>query len=194
MMRKNAYTLIEILVVVSILALIVSAIGACMMSGIRTWQMASSINIIETEIHMAENYLRKDMANTFKFYGIRFSGEQDAISFPGMIADEDAPDSDSFRICTVRYFYNQQLKALERQISPFAVSGSDLPKRELIAEKITALNFKYQIMSPNGELQWVESWSDPTNNPVSVKVEMTVVSGEAKANIDREIALPQLVK
>lgn len=192
-MRKNAYTLIEILVVVSIMALIISAIGACLMCGIRTWQMASSINIIETEIHMAENYLRKDMANTFKFYGIRFNGEQNAVSFPEIIADENASGGDSFRICTVKYVYNQQLKALERQVSAFIGNSDDLLKRELVAEKITALSFKYQVLSSDGGSKWVDSWSDPTNNPISVKVELTAVSGDTKANVGREIALPQLV-
>ena len=86
--QGSAFTLIEMLVVVSILAVVGAVIGACLFAGLRVWDRADEFNRIEASVYIGMMMLEKDVGRLNHFYDIPFKGEREKFSFPRLLSSE----------------------------------------------------------------------------------------------------------
>ena len=87
-MKKNGFTLLELLVVLAIMGVVIGVVGATLAAGIRVWETARDFNQGETEVLLALETMRKDLRNVFPYYEIPFRVEDSQLTFPGMVQDK----------------------------------------------------------------------------------------------------------
>jgi prepilin-type N-terminal cleavage/methylation domain-containing protein len=96
---SRGFSIIEMLVVAAISALVLTAVAASFIGGVRVWERAKEFEAAFTESLLALEAFERDYRNSFPFYGIPFVCESDSISFPGMVGTDEIR-----QIGTIKYF------------------------------------------------------------------------------------------
>ena len=153
--------------------------------------------MVEREATIGWAIMEKDLMNSFPFYGIDFVGKSKEISFPILVSekrsestDEEAPEMK--RIGKVSYFYDKKEKVLRRKEWPFPAGESVEGRAEPIIANLDDVNIEYrQVMGESsGGGSWLGSWSDTTNAPVGVRVDLRFVAGKEPVSVQRTLFLP----
>lgn len=178
-----AFSLIELLVVTAIIGVVVAAIGACLAGGIRVWDSARTFNETEAETLVAFRLMRKDLANTFRFPGIPLTGDGEQLEMAGVQVSPPEPGADEAltgRVGAIAYRWDRSGRTWLREWIPFAWDESDLRRTltEVLVRDVRGVALQYAAApeAGGGELRWAEAWSNPTNLPVAVQVELSVGS------------------
>ena len=183
--KQSGFSLLELMVVLAIVGLITGVVVACFSGGIRVWESARILTSVEQEAYFGVEYFRRDMANTFRFQGIKFVGGEHELSLPALLetADEDGGSLD--RIGTVKYYHDPSLQTLNRMQWLYPGTEEDA-EWEVIAKDVQTLKFAYRGGS---EDEWSGKWGEPTNFPSTVKIELLMSQGGRDIGVDREFPL-----
>lgn len=176
---RNAFTLIELLIVVSIMSIVIGVIGACLSGGIRVWDSARVFNDLEADAFIALNILEKDIRNSLSVYAVGFDGKESSVAFPAYIDSEDGRG-----IGRVNYEFDQVKHALLRVESSW--QGRD-GRSELLLENVKDLSFTYYQVSTSA---WNSVGETVTNFPDKVGVKLLLGRGEREVEIERSVLLP----
>ena len=171
---RKGFTLVELLVVVSILGLVTGVVGASLAAGIRAWQMARTFGTVEAQALVGARILKRDVMNTFAFYAIPFKGSRREMTFPAIVDTTPESENPSPRLGSVSYRYNRYERVLERQVTALAseiTAPSQDPER--LVRDVEDLVIRYGEVGKNG-LSWEASWDNTTNHPEVVEIELTV--------------------
>jgi prepilin-type N-terminal cleavage/methylation domain-containing protein len=190
--RRGGFTLIEILVVTAIVGLVVAAVASCITAGLRVWEAAQSINIVERESYVAFETVKRDLMNSFPVHGVRFEGNSGGVAFPGALKVK-AADLKGWeeRVGRVEYSFDPQRKVLVRKEQGFPYQGQPLLSSEIVAGNVMGLRFQYMGMAGSGQGAWMETWTDPTNHPAAVKFELLMSGARGPLSMERTIVLPE---
>lgn len=195
----NGFTMVELLIAISILAMILITIYAAFQGTIKVIRTGSRGADNYQHLRLAIESIRRDLVCAFippgeegVLKGIdNDSGgsDMDSIDFvtaSNLMADpgEDRRESD---ICEVGYFISDEhegvlVRRVDLTVDSNPFSGGRL---EPIAEKVVALNFQYYDAE---EDKWLDSWDPEAEEeneqikglPPIVWVEVTVVDAEGK--------------
>lgn len=187
-MNRRGFTLLELLVVISIVGLVAGVVVASFSGGIRVWESASILTRVEQEAYFSAEYIRRDIASTFEFHDLGFKGDAVTLHFPGLVPVVDKEGETRFHIGTIRYLYNQAERALYRLAWPYPYSEDDADS-ELIAGGIDSLRLYYLEPGEAVDDDWLEAWQQTTNFPAAVRIEISISGGGQKLTVDREIPL-----
>jgi prepilin-type N-terminal cleavage/methylation domain-containing protein len=177
--RSTAFTLVELLVVTAILALVVSVIGACLSGGIRAWETAREFGSAEAQAAIGLRILERDIMNSFPFYAVPMTGSREEITFAGPVRGGETM---SERIGTVLYRYDRYRGTLERKTWTFP--GEEPQAGEIVVPVAASLVFRYRS-APDGA--WAEAWTDVTNRPFAIEVELGLDDSPSGLTITRTI-------
>lgn len=171
-LNKKCFTLIELLITVSIFSAVSIAIYAAFSSGMRIWRRVEKFNLADIRNIMKIEKLNKELRQVFIFKekDIVFSGKKDQIQFPAVIDSE---------INNVAYSFDAGSKMVLRG----AVKLSDIlsakeKKKELppnMAPYLTKVDefsiayFYYDIVK--AAYLWKDEWKENIL-PVAVKFNM----------------------
>jgi len=183
---RTGFSLLELMVVVAIVGLVVSVVVACFSGGIRVWESARILTHVEQEAYFGVENIRRDIANTFRFKGIKFQGSENDMSFPAVIEVSDGEGGVQSRIGTVKYFFNASDKTLMRLFWPYPASEESAVS-ELIAS-VESASFRYREEAPADAAGWIEAWSQPTSFPSAVSIELKMPDMQ-NIVVEREIPL-----
>ncbi len=162
----------ELIVVISILAVITGVVVASFAGGLRVLEAATGFNRVDAEVVPGMEILQKDLLNSFAFYGIDFKGDSSRVSFATLKRGGGSADN-CRSISQVEYFIDRDSRELVRKIAAFPLGVRSLDAREeSIIEGLETLEFSYFKPDPEIGGQWLESWGDPTNLPGAVKVRL----------------------
>ena len=201
---KGGFTLIEILVVTSILALVIGVIVACLASGIRVWQTARNLTGMGGPALIDVAIFERDLSRAIPFYGIPFSGEGTKVSFAAIIdpsgAVSNGESAMSGAIGTIQYSYDRNRRALQRKQWPYPRPEPPDSTAEELTGGVEGWILQYcawpdanrlKGAAPDPNLTWDYVWSNPTNIPGAIRLEISLMRGASVDEITKTMFLPE---
>jgi len=177
--RQRAFTLTELLITVTIFAVVSLAIYATFNSGMTVWRRAKDTNTEQRKFLLKTEKLSRELRQAFSFNDIAFSATKSKIQFPSVI------DSD---ICRITYFFDANKKILYRSCDKLAdILAQDKKKLEPNLSSylpgIDNVSFYCLVFDlQKKSYVWKEDWQQ-VNLPVAVKVNITTKDKHYAATI-----------
>lgn len=204
--NRNArvgFTLIELLVATLIVAMVITAVGAMLAAGVRTWQ--TSRDHLRLEVGGLPGLIiwERDLMNAEPFFaGARartpdgaFHGSSDSITIPLTAlapADHDGPAPGS-----VRYRFDSRERAVMREIWLF--DGTPPERPEPWIRNVDSLTIRYldseawaARAARRTASQGQSFWDDPVNLPAAVVLTLELSApGAPDQTWRRTVVLPR---
>ena len=172
----RALTLVELLVVISLLGFISLGVIAALSGGVRVWRRVGCEQHKEREVQLALEDIKHKLRNLRRFNPIPFEGEYDTLSFAALVASDRSKEI-SGEIGQIHYFLKKNDRTLYRSQCPYPM----LRNREfksyntLLCTGIDALRFTYYCFDNLEERYvWSNTWSS-LELPLAVKAEVSFV-------------------
>jgi prepilin-type N-terminal cleavage/methylation domain-containing protein len=172
--RACGFTLVELIVVAAIFGVVITAVASCLIAGVRTWDYARKYSGVESEAMLKLETVHRDVANSFRFHAIAFSGGASEVAFPGFV-DVDVDGAGEPWIGTIKYYFDPMKKALFRKAWVYPESEPLDDKAERILAGVEALVISYYSMPVAGDngSMWQEGWNNVTNIPGALAMELS---------------------
>ena len=176
-LSRAAFTLVELLVVLVMLSLIVSAALTLYVGGLRVWHQIDQYDTPALSATLAIDSLEKDLMNQYPWDGVKWTGGSDEMNFLVLIRGRLVDSTNRF--AEVGYVFEEREQALLRTAVVFDQSGERDPVTEYLGENVTGILFEYAARPEAGqkELRWLPEWKDRASAPVAVRVQMTLGEG-----------------
>jgi len=190
---KRGFTLLELLITTSLIALMGLAIYSTFARGVTIWERGNKTNIGEQEARFILDSLAKELRNSFKFSGVEFSGTKSGISFPTYVNTAGIAQDPKWEVGKVSYFYDSGKKSFfRRQASYIDLFQEDLPEAKEVVFQVEDLEISYYFFDTIGKTyNWKDSWADKENFPLGVRIALTVGTGEGEEKFVKTIYLPR---
>lgn len=173
--RRNGFTLIELVIAITIFSLIAVIIGGAFRLGIQAWQKGEKEANDAQQLRILSSLLSQQLKSCYpykmKIPGrdediVVFRGDADSIMFVTTLAD-----SAFGGVKWVQYVFKDATLSYKEGLLP----DNELEKKikdkgEIIDSKIDELQFSY--LSPDEE-QWQETWDFGEELPVAIKVRVS---------------------
>jgi len=199
-LRRRSFTLVELLVSITIFALASVAVYSVLSNGITAWRRGNKDNTHLRKIRLVTEKMAKDLRNTFKISGIQFEGREDSVSFPVLIlAEEDLSlDDDKIhrQVGQVVYFYDKNTKAMKKSEKSFSKAYGQEVKVEdgkVLFEYLDKLEFSYCYLdNATGNYKWKDDWKKEEQDsiPIGVKLKMVFEKKIELEDFERTIFIP----
>ncbi len=151
-MKKNGFTLIEILVVACIFSIIATAIGVSFISGIRLWGRVNSAGS-NTDVLITLEMMAKDLRQSLDMPSIGFQGSSSEVSFS--ILDDNS-------ILKVTYKFDSNENTLLRRYVYLKDIILGAEKEKYIEKRILSseeFSLSYLCYDPeNKSYSWKDEW------------------------------------
>lgn len=186
------FTLVELLVVAVICGVLVAAIVSCIVGGIRAWDYVRRYGTVETDAIIKLEAVQRDIANTFRFYTVPFSGDAGAFSFPGLV-DVTADGSEASRLGTVKFYFDRQKGTFFKKAWTFPGAEPMDDRSEKIFGGVSSVILSYYSTPSAAESggTWLETWSNITNLPGAVMMDFSFASEDKQTvRIKRTVIIP----
>lgn len=193
MKREAGFTLVELLVVMSLVALIGVSLYAMFGSAMDMMRRVSGSEVAE-DVGIFLEKLDREISSQVTFKGIPFDGKETSLTFPFRIGI-DKKASLNRGIGRVSYFFDESHRTFTRRQENL----SQIYKREEIEavpilKDVTDVKFQYFVYLKSEKIfQWVGVWNSLENEgaiPFAVKVELGCVWGEERHVFERTFTIP----
>ena len=187
--HKNGFTLIELVIVTSILAITSLAIYAVFNSGIKIWQVANR-QIPEEDLGFFFDKFTSDLRNAFKFESVSFIGKKERIQFASLL---HSPRLQSRSVGRVAYSYDRQTGMVEREASDFShIFSIDSGGIQRLIKNIRDFKLQYYFFDDKTkEYAWKDEWlEDEQLLPLAVRVELLLDSGGKVEGFVKTVGIP----
>ena len=186
-MRK-AFTLIELLIAVSILSVCAGVVFSTFSVGLNTWRRISGYNLKEREVILFLKKIEQELRNSFAFANIKFEGEQQRITFPSLVWDEKR---EVYVPGQISYSFNPREKMLTRgektYYTLFSSAGKEGGKRIMAVEQV---NFAYYFYHKDAHnYGWGENYTG-FSPPWAVRIRVLMEEGEKNRTIEKRVIIP----
>jgi len=185
-MTSRAFTLVEMLVATSLMALVAGTTVAALTGGLNVWQRVSGVSRHEEAALIAFSQLQRDLHNARRFTPILFEGTYDEFTFAAAESSGDNPDGIP-ELGQLGYYFNQRHHTVCRSFIPYR-----LQRR---------LRMRDQCHAALGEIRRVRAayfgaggWQDRWNEeelPLAVRLAVTSEVGETNTFV---VSLAHLAK
>jgi hypothetical protein len=180
-MNRKAFTLVELLIVTTLMTFVSGVIVATLTGGFKVWARATEYGVHDQASLIASEGIRKDLASARRFRLIPFTGAYDEVSFPVVArfgSDASAPQE----IGRLGYYTDSRRGLLCRSFVPYRLANRiRLRDRcEVVLEGVQKARFDY-FGSETGEEDagWSSSWESDVP-PQSVKLSTTLDAGNRR--------------
>lgn len=188
-LRRVAFTLVELLVVILITATIGSVVIACFMGGVRAYDRVHDFGQSETDAYIAFEMLERDLKNVVSVRGVPFEGDSTIMQFAALKVIPAADNSRS-DVSIVRYWYSPQ-SGVVRSVSELGEDAVSSSEEESITSGRLDMQFAYSGSGTRGDgvSGWNDIWQSSTGFPQQVRISFQVDGDDGK-KIERIIVLP----
>ena len=180
-MKKRAFTFVELLLVVTLFAILSLAVYATFASGMRLWRRIQDTSLAQRKVSLGLEKFSLELRQALDFPKIDFSGKNNEVSFP-LLWEED--------IFRITYFLEQ--KSLFRKEENFKdiLEENEESKIKSIVSDIEDLKFSFAYQE-EGKKEYF--WKDTRNKeeeslPTMVKIELKTKD----ANFTKTVTIPAL--
>jgi prepilin-type N-terminal cleavage/methylation domain-containing protein len=194
MRREGGFTLVELLVVISLMALIGMSLYAMFGSAMDMMRRVSRSEVTE-DIGIFLERFDREISSQITFKEIPFEGKEASLSFPSRIElDKKAPLNRG--ISRVSYFFDESRRTFARRQENLnqIYKPEEKVKVTTALEGISGLKFQYFVYRKAEKIfEWVSQWNSLENEgeiPSAVKVEFSCIRGEEQYAFERTVAIP----
>ena len=192
--NKKGFTLVELLVVTSILGMIILAISSTFAGGLNVYKRVQNYSGAQTDALVSLEKIEKDLRNLFSFSGIGFTGNAEKVAFPGLIKEFDSAENQNITLGRISYYFDKKAGALikEEQNYHQAISEETPGKNNIrVLAYIQSLNFNYYSINPDTkEYSWKGSWAKEEGVPLGVRIEVVFKNGKRDVKLVRPVLIP----
>lgn len=175
---RNGFTLLEVIIAITILSLITVIIGSAFRLGIQAWGRGEKETEDGQRLRALSSLLSQQLKSIYP-YRIRIEGkDEDVVAFKG------EPDSITFvttmtdssygGLKWVQYTFRDGVLLYKEGMLPdkkFEEHIKDKNKEEIVDSHIDNFRFSYSYFLEDDE--WTESWDDEEEVPGAVKVNLS---------------------
>lgn len=192
--NRLAFTLIEMILVTSLLSVTGLAVYHAIANGIKIWQYSLRYSAQEDVAVLIEK-LTVDLQNTFFYSLIAWEGKPDKILFSTIIrapADKTSPENGQIldQMGSVEYFYQKGKKTVFRRQSVYGQALKTKKKSEAraLASPVESIRFTYYQIE-GGKIKAKKSISNSVPFAIQIDVELKEAGGSL-AHLTRMIEIP----
>ena len=194
------FTIIELLLVASLLSMVALAILSTFGAGLRAFERVQSFGGFRADVLLFLEGFERDARNTFAFSPIKFQGNSQSMSFAAVGTKFDG-DGNEFTILEKRsYDFDSSQKALvekEEDFAPTVSSATEGSVRTQQVVPIKAVTFQYysyrkEIQDGKEKIEsgWQGTWTDETTIPRGIKIQLTFDDGGKEVSLARTVFIP----
>lgn len=192
--RKKALTLIEMLLVVSMLSIVMLAIYSTFNSGLRIWERLIQRKPVESLSIFFEK-ISGDLRNGFSFEEIPFSGLSREVNFASLVLSPVGDREEDYAIGRITYFFNPAKGTLNRQTADYSqLYQSERSKtRELMDDVVSFKLYYYYYDSRRDVYLWKEMWFEEDEEaklPLAVRVNVSYMEDGLRKVATRTLDIP----
>jgi prepilin-type N-terminal cleavage/methylation domain-containing protein len=193
-MKRSAFTLIELIITITIFTVIIAAVYSAFYIGIKTWRRSDAGGDVQ-KVRLGLLKIQKELKDSFFFSKILFKGTAEEITFPLSISDEDAK---KIYVITYRVSQDEQtgLKQLIRRQKIF----SDNANMEEVEEKTKTLlpfmksirfEYAYKPNDASKDFEWENIWEGEKQNKLPSGVRISLQASDSDEIYSKVIFLQQ---
>ncbi|MFH1045534.1 MAG: prepilin-type N-terminal cleavage/methylation domain-containing protein [Candidatus Omnitrophota bacterium] len=191
---KKGFTLIETLLVTSMLAVVSLAVYGTFNSGIKIWQRLTQRMPVE-DVSILFEKMTDDLRNSFSFDGLPFIGLGQSFSCATLVNTKLQSGPEGLSAGKVVYFYNPKNKTINRQQFNYSEIYEDVFTRSRqMSEQVYSLRFQYYYYDPLRRVHgWKELWLEEDEEarlPLAVRMTISFMENEEIREETKTIALP----
>ena len=190
-MKRSGFTLIEMLVAISLVALTSFAIYQNFDSGVRVMRVMSR-PISEEDIDLFFEKFAQDLQNSFRYKGIPFVGKKDKVSFMTTVPTLESLGGGE-GIGRVTYSYDSSRASVARLRENMSQIYKEKPGKPLnLLSSVESLSFKYYQYNPTDQKhEWVDEREETAEKiPLAVQLQMEIHDQEKIRTFSRTVAIP----
>ena len=190
--NKKGFTLIEILVTVSIVAMMGLAIYAVFARGVAVWELGGRIDERERDIRFALEKIVTELRDSFSFSGIDFGGTKEQIWFPSYINTGSVTGKPRIEPGRAAYYFDGAKNALQCiQKSYIDMFREESPPAKEVIPGVTGLEFGYYYQNiTKKSYEWADSWEGKGGRPLGVRISVKAKVGEEEKKFVRTVYFP----
>ena len=184
----RGFTLIEMLIVCSLMALISIGIYAIFNNGLRIYKRVSQA-VPEEDLAIFFDKFAYDVRNTFTYSTLSFSGDQYSLEFAALL---NSPALHSLSPGKVSYFFDREQGVLfrrQRDISQLYTRGEGQVVALLHNVKDARFTYYYYDKEEK-EYSWNNIWTEEKKLPRAVRIEMQWDNGSQINEFRRTVGIP----
>ncbi|MDP8293070.1 MAG: prepilin-type N-terminal cleavage/methylation domain-containing protein [Candidatus Orphnella occulta] len=164
--RDCAFTLIEILISVTIASLVAVAIYSIFTNGINAWRKGNENKAYARKLRLVSEKMTSEIRNVFEFSMIAFEGKEDFFMFPALIPQAEDRSGDMSaeysQVGRIAYFYDNRKDAFCKEVKalPEVLNEEEIGDGEVLIEDVNGLKIGYCYLdNVSGEYKWKEDWN-----------------------------------
>ncbi|MBN3039799.1 MAG: prepilin-type N-terminal cleavage/methylation domain-containing protein [Candidatus Omnitrophica bacterium] len=185
--HKKTFTLIEMLISISLVVILGLVVYSVLSSGIRVWHRAN-VSYIGEDVNIFFEKFSADLRNSFKYKGIDFSGSEHSLKFASLVKTTSKNYGLNRGPGEVSYFYSKDNSALFK--GKKNLSDIFKNKQGFIQEVMPGVincEFKYYSMM---EKAWLSQWDEENASPKAVAVKIQVEYEGVKQEFTKTVIIP----
>ena len=155
--RRAAMTLMEILIVISLVAMLSIALYHSVSQGIRIWEKSQRL-VIEEDVVLFFDKLSQDLRNSFSYSSIPFEGHQFRLSFPALVqVSVEKPgryDKKDYKeqIGKVEYSFDPNKDCvIKKQAGYGQALSEEFSLSQEVLKSVQMVQFRYVYLTAEGE-------------------------------------------
>lgn len=188
----NAFTFVEVLLVITLMTVIAIAIYNGIANGIKVWNKAYQV-VKEEDVLVFFEKITRDLRNAASFSQINLKGTRSSISFATIVRTPADPKTEARgeyidQIGKVEYAFDKlRQQVVRRQGNYSEALRNSFGKEDLLMEHVSAVEFRYLYKTQKGY-----EWKDKIEIviPSSVYVAIEFGGKRNKRKMSKMINLP----
>ncbi len=184
-MRHRGFSLIEILLVVSLIAGLGLASFMCLSNGLKLWQRSLDI-IADEDCLIFFDRLTQDLRNAFQTSQLQFQANENSISFPTLLLMDFDPRSvhaskqDGWQIGTVSYTFDIENKAIIRKQANYGQSlKNEWGGEQKVLSHVQKMSIQYFYQQQKQSVSFLKEGEIPQ----FIEIKVTIIKQKQKKGL-----------
>lgn len=184
-LRVKAFSLVELLISVSIFAVVSVAIYSTFSSGLTVLRRSKNIDLVQQKFLLKVEKFSRDLRQTPTFNKKLFLGTEDKLSFSGIV--NEIPSRLTYYYDGLSFAFMYNADSLDTIITKEGKIDPKLKSKSMVfINKVKEIKFSYLFLNLKKNLrEWVEKW-EYDYLPLAVKLNIAT----DKQNYETTIFLP----
>ncbi len=201
-----AFTLIELIITASIMALVATAILSVFAAGLKVYERVRNYSDIRTDILFSLEKMEKDLRSAPNASQVDFKAEPERVTFPAVVHTHSG-DKDGISLGSVSYYIDESSHYLVSDEKDYSAATSEESGKGFITKLVPArsLKFTYYIYDSKAKaFYWLESWKENKDEnktkkkpllhtPLGVKIEIGYDNNGKSVVLTRTVFFPLAV-